>query len=158
MPRAMLRLRRTTLLLAALAGLTAAAPARAQDPTPPDTTAPQLTQLTIAPKLVKRARGAVLGFTLSEPARVSGTVARRLPGVRTKGGRCLKRTAKRHGPVCILRTAAGSFFAPNGAAGPNRATLGVKDLPAGDYTLTLTPIDAAGNSGKPKAIQFRVDL
>lgn len=155
----MVRLRRTTPLLAALACLTAgAAPVHAQDPAPPDTTAPQLTQLTIAPKLVKRKKGAVLSFTLSEPARVSGTVARRLPGVRTKGGRCVKRTAGRKGARCTRRIAAGSFFAPNGAAGPNRATLGVKDLPAGSYTLTLTPLDAAGNTGAPKAVAFRVDL
>lgn len=152
-------LRRTTLLISALACLTAGAgPAAAQDPAPPDTTAPALSKVAIDPKLVKRARGATLSFTLSEPARVSGTVARKLSGVKTKGGRCLKRTSKRHGPTCTRRTAAGSFFAPNGAAGPNRATLGVKDLPAGSYTLTLTPIDGAGNTGAPKAVAFRVDL
>jgi hypothetical protein len=150
--------RRTLLALiaaGAAAGVFAGAPG-ASAQAPPDTTAPVLSAATIDPAVVRPARGATLRFTLSEDARVSGRVVRRLTGARTRGGRCVPRTGGRRGAPCARYVAAGSFFAPAGAAGPNRAQLGVARLAAGVYALRLTPIDAAGNSGAMRSVPFRV--
>jgi hypothetical protein len=45
-------------------------------------------------------------------------------------------------------------------AGTNRVkiprTIGKTKLPRGRYRAVMTPVDAAGNKGKPKAVTFRV--
>ncbi len=149
---------RQLLLCAALAaGLAVPATALAQDPTPPpDTTPPVLSAVSLTPALARAATGAVLHFTLSEPARVGGTVQRKRTGVRTKGHRCVARTAHRHGPPCLLRSPAGSFLAAGAAAGANQAKLGLARLTPGDYSLTLTPVDLAGNTGAAARVGFHV--
>ena len=149
---------RQLLLYAALAaGLALPATALAQDPTPPpDTTPPVLNAVSLSPALAHAATGTVLHFTLSEPARVSAIVQRRRTGVRTKGHRCVARTARRHGPPCVRRTPAGSFLAARAAAGANQAKLGLARLVPGDYSLTLTPVDLAGNTGAAAQVAFHV--
>ncbi len=140
-----------------LAALVAAAPAAAQTP-PPDTVAPVLSAPSVTPKVARAGVGVTLRFTLSEAAVVGGAIARRSRGVRTRGGRCLPRRAGRRGARCTRRTPAGTFTAPNAAAGANSAKLRLQGLRIGTYTLTLTPTDAAGNPGAPRALAFRVDL
>ncbi len=148
---------RQPLLCAALACLALPATAGAQGPTAPtDTTPPVLSAVSLAPAVARAATGTVLHFTLSEPARVGGLVQRKRIGVRTKGHRCVARTASRHGPPCLRRTPAGSFLAPSAAAGANQAKLGLARLVPGDYSLSLTPVDVAGNTGAAVRVGFHV--
>ncbi|HEY5142822.1 MAG TPA: hypothetical protein VII98_04930 [Solirubrobacteraceae bacterium] len=150
---------RQLLLCAVLvAGLALPATAAAQDPTTPaaDTIPPVLSAVSLTPALARAATGTVLHFTLSEPARVGGVVQRKRTGVRTKGHRCVARIAHRHGPPCLRRTPAGSFLAASAAAGVNQATLGIARLVPGDYSLTLTPVDVAGNTGAAARVGFHV--
>jgi hypothetical protein len=149
---------RQLLLCAALAaGLALPAAARAQDTTPaPDNTPPVLSAVSLTPTQALAAAGAALRFTLSEPARVAGVVERKRPGVRTPGRRCVARAARRHGPPCLLRTPAGSFLAANAGAGANQAHLRLARLVPGDYSLTLTAVDLAGNAGAAAHVGFHV--
>jgi len=148
---------RQLLLLAPLAAwLALPGAARAQAQTAPDTTPPVLSAASVTPTLADAASGAVLRFTLSEPARVGGIVQHKRPGVLTKAHRCVARLPRRHGPPCLLRTPAGSFLAPSAKAGPNQAKLGLARLTPGDYTLTLTPVDLAGNAGTAVHVGFHV--
>jgi hypothetical protein len=166
-----LRLTGTLALGAALlAASVLAAPARAQGPTgptgpygpyapyapAPDKKAPRLTKVALKPKTGSAKVRRTLTFTLNEPARVSGVVMRRTAGVRTRGRRCVRRTRARKGPGCTLRTRAGTLLAARAGRGANRARLSVNELPPGDYTLTLTPTDAAGNVGAAKSASFTV--
>ena len=133
------------------------APAPVPKPAPsPDKTGPRLTKTALTPKAARAKTGTRLKFTLDESARVSGAVTLRSVGVRTKGGRCITRTRKRRGPTCLLRTKAGTVLAANAAAGVNVARLDLRALQAGDYTLTLTPTDAAGNKGNVRVLAFSV--
>ena len=154
----MLRTRRPKPLIAALLFAGAFAPAALAQTPAPDTFAPRLSAVSLTPKVMHQADPTVLRFTLSEPARVAGVIERSSPGVRTKGGRCLLRTAGRHGPVCLRHTRAGTFLAPSAARGANRAQLSPAKLRVGPYRLTLTPVDIAGNAGKPVITGFRVDI
>ncbi len=151
--------RRLLLPAALVVGLALPAAAHAQAPTPvPDTTPPVLSAVSVTPALARAATGTVLHFTLSEPARVGGIVQRKRTGVRTKGHRCVARIPRRHGPPCVLRTPAGSFLAASAAAGANQARLGLGRLAPGDYSLTLTPVDGAGNTGAAARVGFHVRL
>jgi hypothetical protein len=122
----------------------------------PDRKAPRLTKVALKPKAGGSKVRRTLTFTLDEPARVSGVVMRRAAGVRTRGRRCVRRTRARKGRSCTLRTRAGTLLAARAGSGANRARLSVRDLPPGDYTLTLTPTDAAGNVGATKSVSFSV--
>ncbi len=152
------RTRRPTPLLAALLLTSVLAPAAGAQAPAPDTVVPRLSAVSLTPKVMHQADPTVLRFTLSEPARVAGVIERSSPGVRTKGGRCLLRTARRHGPVCLRHARAGTFLAVNAAQGANRAQLRTAKLKIGPYRLTLTPVDIAGNTGKPVITGFRVDI
>ena len=121
-----------------------------------DRRAPRLTKVALKPKSARARTGTVLTFTLDEPARVAGAVMREAAGVRTTRRRCVARTRKRHGSPCVRRTRVGSLLAARAGRGANRAKLSLRRLAAGDYTLTLTPTDAAGNVGRAKAVAFSV--
>jgi hypothetical protein len=92
-----------------------------------DTQAPALTRLRVARKSAgKRPR---IRFTLSEPARVRFTLTRRH-----------RRTTR---------------FSVQAHAGANRILAGHRATP-GRYTLTATPVDAAGNAGQRRRARFTV--
>jgi hypothetical protein len=165
-----LRLTTSIALAAALAVWVLAAPAQAQTPGGPtgpygpyvpytpaaDKQAPRLTKVALKPKSASGKVRRTLTFTLDESARVSGVVMRRAPGVRTRGRRCVRRTRARKGRGCVLRTRAGTLLAARAGRGANRARLSVRELPPGEYTLSLTPTDAAGNVGATKSASFTV--
>ena len=149
------------LLVASAHAASAQSPPPAAKPPPipapaPDKIAPLLTRTELSPKVAAAKTGTRLMFTLNEAARVAGTVTLRRVGVRTAGGRCIQRTSKRRGPTCLLRTKAGTVLAANAATGVNVALLDLRALRAGDYTLTLTPTDTAGNKGNVRVLPFRV--
>jgi hypothetical protein len=85
----------------------------------------------------------VISFRLSEAARVSVRIERRLKNRRGK------RRYRRAGT-----------FTRRSRAGANRirfsGRIGRRKLKPGSYRLTLTPTDAAGNRGKPRRLSFRV--
>jgi hypothetical protein len=157
-----------TLLAAALAVALAAGSALAQDPyapyapyvpptkAAPDKTGPRMTKVTLTPKVARRGARLTIGFKLDEAARVAGEVTLRTRGVRTKGGRCVKRTRARRGAGCTRRTRAGTLLAARAGVGENRGRIDLGALRVGEYTLTLTPTDASGNVGVKKLIAFRV--
>ncbi len=122
----------------------------------PDRVGPRLTKVRLSPGVARPGSVLALGFKLDEAARVAGEVTLRTRGVRTKGGRCLKRTRARRGPGCTRRTRAGTLLAARAAVGENSGRLDLGQLRAGDYTLKLTPTDVAGNVGAVKLITFRV--
>jgi hypothetical protein len=108
-------------------------------------------------------RGARVRFTLSEPASVRFTIARRAVGRRV-GGAC--RTANRRNrahPRCVRWAAAGSITR-HASAGANGVRLAgrlrvrgrIRSLAPGRYRLTLVATDAAGNRSIPTRLPFRV--
>ncbi len=109
-----------------------------------DRTAPSLTRARLSRKRFRVSRrGTVISFRLSEAARVSVRIERRL---RNRRGR---RRYKRAGT-----------FTRRARAGANRTRfsgrIGRRKLKPGSYRLTLTPTDAAGNRGKPRRLSFGI--
>jgi hypothetical protein len=116
-----------------------------------------------APETLVSARAAPKGttfrYTLSEPARVLFTIARRQPG-RKRGRVCqAPRRSNRRGKRCTRYVRRGAF-AQQSVAGANRrrwsGKLGRKALTPGRYRATLTARDAAGNSSQVKRIAFAI--
>jgi hypothetical protein len=104
----------------------------------------------------KRPVGTRVTYTVSEAALVRFTVERPVKG-RKKGKRCITRRKK--GKRCIKWTRVGSFT-HDGPAGTRsfkfRGRLKGKKLKPGRYRLSSTPVDDAGNRGKPKRKKFRI--
>jgi streptogramin lyase len=143
--------------IARITGVTA--PEEPPPPPPDDTTAPELTDLKAAPKRFRARAGSTLRFTLSEAATVAIVVERRRPG-RRKDGRCVKPTRKlRKKPRCVRNVPFAKLEVP-GVAGPNSIPLARKvagkTLVPGDYRLSATPTDAAGNVGTRARAKFNV--
>jgi virginiamycin B lyase len=104
-------------------------------------------------------RGTIFTFTLSEPARVTITIARARTGRRV-GGVCRRRTAANRGrPACRRWVTAGQLSRA-GLQGPNRMTfsgrLRGRRLPAGSYRARAVARDPAGNVSRASAVQFTV--
>jgi hypothetical protein len=103
--------------------------------------------------------GTKISFTLSEPATVSFTFARKQPGRRVRG-RCVRQTRRnRRAKRCNRLTPAGSFTLP-ARQGANRVRFqgrfGTRKLKPGRYVLTLRAIDAAGNSSRRVSRAFKL--
>lgn len=142
------------------ASLTTAVDAPAPGPTPPvatpqDTTAPVLGALRAAGR-VRRNRTATLATTLSEPARLTVTVDRLVPGRRV-GTRC--RTGRRTGRRCTITRRAGSVTR-TAARGAVRFTLPAKlrakALALGRHRVTVVAVDAAGNRSRARTLVVTV--
>ncbi len=108
-----------------------------------DRTGPSLTRARLSRRRFRVGRSTILSFRLSEVARISVRIERRL---RNRRGR---RRYKRAGT-----------FTRRARAGANRirfsGRIGRRKLKPGSYRLTLTPTDAAGNRGKPRRLSFRI--
>jgi hypothetical protein len=126
-----------------------------------DTTKPVLSKVKVKPSKVKRGKKATISFSISEPAKLKATLARKARGVK-KGKRCVAppRKRKRGQKSCSRSIAAGSFSGNATKAGAGKLTLPAKlrgrKLAAGKYTLTLVATDAAGNRSKPVRASFSV--
>lgn len=143
-----------------------AAPARADQappsPPPPDTTAPGLSAVSMAPTTVKQGAAARVSFTLSEDANVSGAVSEHRSGYLV-GGHCRLDAAgrapgkrRRARQACTRLVRIGSFFAATALKGANVAKLGLSALKPGRYRIVLTPRDATGNMGAAAHREFRI--
>jgi subtilisin-like proprotein convertase family protein len=151
--------------------------APAQEPGPPPPPSPPiwigdpLTDVT-APRFVGKVRTSLakvrkakplrkrasFRFRLSEPAQVTATVTRTLPGVR-KGKRCVakpKRPAKnaRRCTRTVTVTTAKATVRNAGATATLR--LRKSGLPRGDYRVRLVAVDPSGNRSKATALRLRV--
>jgi virginiamycin B lyase len=101
--------------------------------------------------------GTQFRFSLSEPARVTVKIERRLSGRRVRG-RC--RTGAKSGRRCKLWRSAGRSLTRQGLQGPNSIAfsgrLGRKALTIGSYRARLTATDAAGNRSRTVTLGFRI--
>ena len=141
-----------------------------QPPAPestPDTLAPSLV-FDVAPDVFRAGgpgarlaspRGARLVTTVSEPATLTVTFARVLPG-RRRAGRCVRPPRRPRGRRCNRLVAAGRFERALRAgtfripfAGLDRRG---KRLPLGSYRATATARDAAGNVSPKRIATFRI--
>jgi WD40 repeat protein len=98
-----------------------------------------------------------IGYQLSIPARVTITIAQRLPG-RSVHGRCVKPTRANHQHrSCPRMVALPGTITVSGGQGANRlifnGRIGGRRLNAGSYRLTATP-SANGQTGSPRTIGF----
>jgi hypothetical protein len=102
-------------------------------------------------------RGTKFEFSLSEPANVLLTIARRKTGRRVTG-RCVQQTrANRRRSRCDLFTTVGTFQF-DGRQGANAVRfsgrLGGRNLPAGTYRASAVVTHAAGNASSPSRVRF----
>ncbi|HKN94419.1 MAG TPA: hypothetical protein VJU60_08815 [Thermoleophilaceae bacterium] len=137
-----------------------------------DTTAPVLGSLGISPKrfaVGKKAtalsakkkhshQGAMVRYTLSEPARVSFAVERSAKGHK-KGRKCVKAGKRSHGKACVLWVKQATLTRA-GISGANQLAfsgrLGHRKLAAGSYELVAQAVDAAGNKSAKKVVRFTI--
>lgn len=139
-------------------------------PATPDTTAPVLSRVSIAPRRFLAGRrvrprtrrrpaiGGRLRFTLSEAARVTIRIDALLPGRRLRG-RCVPPRRAPRGRVCTRAIRRGALTRA-GDQGANRVAitgrLRGKRLPPGPYRATLRAKDPAGNLSAARRVTFRI--
>jgi hypothetical protein len=106
-----------------------------------------------------RARGTSFRFALSEPASVTISIKRALPGRRV-GKRCVKPGAhNRHRRSCTRFVATGTLHRGEQAGNDSvkfSGRIGRRALKRGRYRATITATDAAGNVSKPSSVAFRI--
>ena len=138
---------------------------------PPEqvTTPPALSLVKLLPDAFRAARagpsvaartGTTVSYTLSEAATTSFKVDRAVPGVK-RGRRCVKPSRRtRRGKRCTHFVAVPGAFTHTDSVGVNRfhftGRVGGRALKPGNYRLTATPRDAAGNTGRPVSSQFHI--
>jgi len=138
-----------------------ASPASLQSPAPAtDRTPPQfLGDVGVHPRRLLPGGGAVFAFGLSEPARVTISLERVLPGRRV-GGSCRKETlGNAKLPRCRRFVAAG-VLSDQAGGGNNRVPWAGRihghPLRPGIYRAVFAAVDAAGNVGGPVNTSFTV--
>ena len=137
--------------------------------TPPDTTAPVISTLSIAPNAFRVAAGATalsaaakkgtkIRFTVSEASTVSLSFTRLGTGI-SKGGKCKAGKPGKGRKPCTLRTPAGSLTRAVRAGATTIAfsgRVGSTTLAKGRYELRAVARDAAGNASRPKVAGFKI--
>jgi hypothetical protein len=108
----------------------------------------------------RQGRGSTFTFSLSEPAKVSIKVERRLGTGRRVDGRCVRRTRRnRSRPVCTRYSSVGTVRT-DGRQGVNElrfsGRLNGRALSPGTYRASLTATDAAGNASAVSRATFTV--
>jgi Tol biopolymer transport system component len=134
-----------------------------------DTTAPQISGLRVTHKRfavgrrstagsARAKRGTTFVFRLSEDARTTITISRRLAG-RRKGGRCVKprKGLKRK---CTRLVKAARLVRTRTHQGANRIAytgrIRKRALKRGPYVATVRVVDIAGNRSAPRSVRLRV--
>jgi streptogramin lyase len=109
------------------------------------------------------ATGTTIRYTLSEAAKVSLRIDRRLRGKRVKKGKkrvCAKPTRKNRKKKTCTRLKKAGTLTRTSHSGKNTVKftgrIGRKALKVGKYRLTIVATDAAGNKSKAKRLNFRV--
>lgn len=128
-------------------------------PDRPGDPAPQLSALKLTRKRFAVGRGTAFTYTLSEPASVTITIERSLPG-RLVGRRCSKPSRKLARRRRCTRFVAQGKVTGAGAEGANTTRftgrIGKRALRPGGYRATLRARDAAGNVSLPSGVAFTV--
>jgi hypothetical protein len=145
----------------------------------PDTLAPVITGLKVIPKVIasgakapkkakktakasKVKKQAKARYTLSEPAAVTFTVERKVPGHKVAGKcRKAKGTKKATGKHCPFWLRTGKALAQQGVAGANAKSFSAKSirkrgLKPGPYRIVAVAADAAGNRSTRAIARFTV--
>ena len=140
---------------------------------PPPTTgasaAPALMALKISPSAFRaagaggsvarrRRTGATVSFTESQAAKTTFTVLRRRPGVKAKGGICVRPGKQKHARRCTRDVSIGSFSRSDAAGSHSfhfTGRVGGQKLSPGSYRLRARA-SAAGRTGAPATIAFRI--
>jgi hypothetical protein len=137
----------------------------------PDQTAPQIGALGISPKRFavgkastalsarkkrRTPQGAMVRYTLSEPASVTFAVERSVRGHK-KGRACVK--SVKRGKACVLWVGQATLVRA-GISGANQLAfsgrLGRHKLSPGGYELVVRAIDPAGNRSAKKTVRFTI--
>jgi DNA-binding beta-propeller fold protein YncE len=126
---------------------------------PSDRVAPVISSARVRPSTFTARGGTSFRYRLSEAARVTFAIERRVKGRRV-GKRCLGATrGRRSRPSCTRHVRVGSF-SQAGMAGSNvkrfRGALRGRPLRPGRYRATLRARDAARNGSRPVRLRFRV--
>lgn len=130
-------------------------------PTPKDATPPGVSGLKFSKSkfaATKKAKKQVkVGFTLTEPATVTWTIAKQVTG--RKSGRTCSRFAKKGTRCTYYKSLAGKITA-DGVLGTNSfkfgGYIGRTKLKSGNYKLTGTAVDAAGNESTAISGRFTI--
>ena len=124
-----------------------------------DLTAPVVSRVTVSKTAFTARRGAMIRYTLSEPAAVTVLVERAAAGRRV-GRACRAVTARTRGARPCRRFVPTGTVRSDGVADANRLALrkrvGGRALRSGRHRLVVTAIDAAGNGGAARPRAFRV--
>jgi hypothetical protein len=135
------------------------------NPPAPDTLAPAVSGIRVAPKKWRLAKaapakrsavpvGTTISFELSEPARATIGFERIRPGKRV-GKKCAKPTKGNGMRKSCTRYVSAGTLGVTATGGPNRFRFTgqvsrTRRLPLGSYRLTVGARDAAGNSAPPQ--------
>jgi Ca2+-binding RTX toxin-like protein len=136
---------------------------------PPDTVAPVLDQLTLAPRSFSemrtppsgsRSNGARVSYRLSEAASVTFEIQRAVDGRRV-GGRCAPPTTEnRRARPCRRWARVRGTLVGSGVKGVNRmrfsGQLAGRWMRPGQYRLLATARDSAGNRSRPRTANFTI--
>jgi len=125
---------------------------------PADTTAPRVSQLSVAQQKARGGARARLRLRLSEPATATVRIERLLPG-RRAGRRCVAPARARRGAArCIRAVALGKPVGRSLGAGAHTLRLaGGRTLAPGRYRVSVAARDAAGNrTATPRTVAFAV--
>ena len=114
----------------------------------------------VAEKKRRRSYGTKITYTLNEAASVTFTVVQPQPGLKAKGGRCVKPTkANRRAHRCTRLVTLSGSFTRAGNAGTNSfrftGRLAGRRLKPGKYQLVATP-STGGKTGRPASASFRI--
>jgi hypothetical protein len=109
-------------------------------------------------------RGTRLTYTLSEPARIAITIARKFPGRRLGKGsksRCVKVTPANRdkGKACarfVKKTTLTAQKPAGRQSTPWNGHIGKKPAPPGKYRATIVATDGAGQSSQPRRLGFKI--
>jgi uncharacterized delta-60 repeat protein len=103
--------------------------------------------------------GTTINYRLSEAARATLTIQRKVRGVSVRG-RCLKPSRRRHGRRCTRIVGVGKPLVRESPAGTTsirwNGRVGRKALKPGAYRLAIVALDAAGNRSETKLVGFTV--
>ncbi len=121
-----------------------------------DTVAPRVTGTPrFDPARVRTGRSTTLRVTLSEPAKLRITIARKARGRRVDG-RCMRPTARNRKRPSCTRYVTATTLNRNGIQGANAITVSARGLSRGTYRATIAVTDPAGNTARAIRVAFTV--
>jgi hypothetical protein len=104
--------------------------------------------------------GTTFSFTLNEQASVSLTFTQSLPGRRVNG-KCVAQSKRNRDKRACKRTVFAGALAFTGHPGLNKVAFQgrlsrSRELKPGSYTMTITAVNATGQSSQPQTLSFTI--